>query len=102
VLTATSGECEHTKNEDRALNDTWAMEEVRLAVENGYKIHEIYETYEYRVTQFNPKTGEDGLFVGYINTFVKLKAEASGYPDWVRIPVDEERYIESFWKSEEI
>jgi hypothetical protein len=38
--------------------------------------------------------------VEYINTFLKLKAEASGYPGWVRGPEDEERYVESFWQSE--
>ena len=37
-----------------------------------------------------------------IDTFLKLKVEASGYPTWVRIPANEERYIESFWKSEGI
>ena len=38
----------------------------------------------------------------YINTILKLKAEASGYPGWVRSCADEERSIESFWKSEKI
>ena len=71
-------------------------------MEKGYKIREIYEIYEYRVTQFNPKTGKGGLFVDYINTFLKLKAEASDFLGWVRCPADEERYIESFWKSEGI
>jgi len=33
---------------------------------------------------------------------LKLKAEASGYPGWVRGPEDEERYVESFWQSEGI
>ena len=33
MLTAASGECEHTKDEDRALTGTWVMDEVRLAVE---------------------------------------------------------------------
>jgi len=32
--------------------------------------------------------------------YLKLKAKDSGYPAWVRTPADEERYIESFWKSE--
>jgi hypothetical protein len=41
-----------------------------------------------------------GLFVEYINTFLKLKAEASGYPAWVRSPQDEERYIETFFETE--
>jgi hypothetical protein len=36
------------------------MDEVRLAVEKGYRILEIYEKYEYHVTQYNPQTGEGG------------------------------------------
>ena len=38
----------------------------------------------------------------YINNFLKLKAEASGYPSWVRSPADEDRYVRSFWDSEGI
>ena len=33
---------------------------------------------------------------------MKLKAEASGYPDWVRTPEDEDRYIDNFYGSEGI
>jgi len=66
---------------------------VRLAVNKGYKILEIQEIYQYEVTQYNPDTGQGGLFVEYINTFLKLKAEASGYPSWVRTADDEDLYI---------
>jgi hypothetical protein len=59
---------------------TWVVDEVRLAVDKGYRLIKVYEFYEYDVTQFDPATGEGGLFVQYINTFLKLKAEASGYP----------------------
>ena len=55
--------------------------------------------YEY-VTRFDTETQEGGLFEGYIDTFLKLKSQASGYPISVRSPAEEERYIESFWKSE--
>jgi len=44
------------------------MDEVRLAVEKGYRILQIYEVYEYQVTQYNPETAEGGLFVDYIKT----------------------------------
>ena len=44
---------------------------------------EIFEVYEYDVTQYDPQTGQGGLFVEYINTFLKLRTEASGYPSWV-------------------
>ena len=38
------------------------MDEVRLAVQKGYRILEIYQVYECRVTQYNPETGEGGDF----------------------------------------
>jgi hypothetical protein len=65
----------------------------------GYKILEIQEVYQYEVTRYDPDTGEGGLFVDYINTFLKLKAEASGYPSWVRTPDDEDLYIRQFYQS---
>ena len=93
VQTCSTGEFTHKEDAERALTGTWVMDEVRLAVEKGYRILEIYEVYEYEVTQYNPETGAGGLFVDYINTFLKLKAEASGYPSWVRSPEDEELYV---------
>ena len=38
----------------------------------------------------------------YINNFLKLKAEASGYPGWVRSPADEDLYTVAFLKNEGI
>ena len=38
----------------------------------------------------------------YIDTFLKLKAEASGYPGWVRELEDEDRYVQFFRNSEGI
>jgi hypothetical protein len=60
------------------------------------------ELYQNEVTQYNPETGNGGLFVEYINTFLKLKAEASGYPSWVQTPADEDRYIRQFFDGEGI
>jgi len=75
---------------------------VRLALQKGYRILEIHEVYEYKVTRYDPETREGGLFAGYTDTFFKLKAETSGYPSWVRTSAEEELYIDSFWKSEGI
>ena len=41
---------------------------------------------EYQITQYSRETDEGGLFVDYINRFLKLKPEASGYHNWVRKP----------------
>jgi len=76
------------------MNLEWPLQRVTVL--------EIHEVYEYAVTQYDTASGEGGLFVEYINTFLKLKAEASGFPSWVRSPSDEERYIEEFRQSEGI
>ena len=65
-------------------------------MKKGYKPVEVHELYEYQVTQYDPQTGSRGLFVQYIDNFLKLKAEASGYASWVQSPVDEGRYISEF------
>ena len=78
------------------------MDGVRFAVKRGYGILEIYGVYEYQVTQYIPEKGDGGLFVEYLNTFLKLKAEDSGFPGWFRNPEDEELYVETFWKNEGI
>jgi hypothetical protein len=72
-------QCCYETCSERALTATWVVDEVRVAVEHGYRVLKIDEFYEYEVTQYDPKTG-GGYFVRYINTFLKLKAEASGHP----------------------
>jgi hypothetical protein len=69
----TSGECHHYTDAERALRKMWVIDRGE-----GYRILEIHEFYQYQVTQYNRETGEGGLFVECINTFLKLKAEASG------------------------
>ena len=54
------------------------------------------EVYKYKVTTYDPHTREGSLFVDCINTYLKLKDEASGYPAWVRNPEKEERYVTTF------
>ena len=61
---------------------------------------EIFEVYEYDVTHYDPQTGQGGLFVGYINTFLKLKTDASDYPSWARTLEGEDRYVDAFYASE--
>jgi len=59
-------------------------------------------SYEYEVTQYDPKTGEGGHVVQYIDTFIKLKAEASGYPSCVQGQEDEDRYVQYIRESKGI
>ena len=66
------------------------------------KLVEVHEVYEDQLTQYDPQTGNGGLFVQYIDTFLKLKAEGCWYPTWVQCPADEVRYISEFADSESI
>ena len=95
-------DCSHETVAERSLAGTWVLDEIRLTVQKGYTLAEVHEVYEYRVTQYDPQTCTSGLFAQYIDTFMKLKAEASGYPSWVQSPADEDRYISEFAASEGI
>jgi len=92
-------ECQHLSDVERCLEGTWVIDEIRLVVDKGYKILEVYE---YEVTRYDPETGDGGIFVDYSNTFLKLKAEANGYPSWVQTKDDEDRYIDQFYQNEGI
>jgi len=95
-------ECQHRNDAERCLEGTWVIVQIRLAVDKGYKILEILEVYEYQVTRYDPETGNGGLFAEYIDTFVKLKQEASGYPSWVGTEDDKVRYSDQFHQDEGI
>jgi len=51
------GECAHETVAESALTGTWVVDEVRLAVQKGYEVIEIFDVYEYTVTQYDPQTG---------------------------------------------
>ena len=42
VKTSNTGECCHKIHEERDLTGTWVIDDVRLAVQKGYRILEIY------------------------------------------------------------
>ena len=73
VLDSNTGECYHTTDEESAETATWVIDELRLAVQRGYRILGVYEVYEYKVTRYDPETREGVLFVGFITTFWNWK-----------------------------
>jgi hypothetical protein len=44
--------------------------------------------------QYDPKTKTGGLFTDYVNTFLKMKQEASGWPEWCQS--ENEKWVEIF------
>jgi hypothetical protein len=95
-------DCTHEMVAERALTGTWILDEILLAVQHGYEVVEVHEVNEYQVTRYDPQTGDGDLFAQCSNMFLKLKAEASGYPNWVQCPADEDMYLSEFQASEGI
>ncbi len=88
-------------NEERELTGTWCTPEIQTALRLGYQIRKIYEVYHWEeTTQYDPTTGEGGLFAQYINTFLKFKQEASGPPDWIQNNLDMSTYLKQYLEKE--
>ena len=94
--------CQHTESE-RAFLGTWVTDEIKMAVIKGYKILNIYEVWHFNeISQYNPISKDGGVFTGYVNTFLKIKQEASGWPEWCQSEEDKQLYIEKFYNTEGI
>jgi hypothetical protein len=52
---------------------TWTSVEVNKAVQMGYVVEKVFETWHYQ--------SSTSLFKGYVERFTKMKQEASGFPD---------------------
>lgn len=71
--------CSHS-SEERSFVGTWATDEVKKAVKMGYAIAKIYEVWHFnQISQYDSKSKTGGLFTEYVNTFLKLKQEESGW-----------------------
>ena len=86
--------CTHT-DQERAILSTWCHVELVKAIEKGYKILKIHE-----VWHFPEHTDE--LFKEYVNTFLKMKQEASGYPKECVTDEQKQRYIDEYYEKEGI
>lgn len=86
--------CSHVEHE-RCLVGTWCTPELEKAVEMGYEIKTIHEVWHFPKSQV-------GLFEDYVNTWLKLKVEASGWPRADMTEVEKRTYIADFHAREGI
>jgi hypothetical protein len=89
-----SSECRHSE-EERSFWGTFTTIEVQKAIEKGYRVLQIHEVWHFENTSTD-------LFSEYVNYFLRLKQESSGFPDWVRTPEDQARYIAEYFEHEGI
>ena len=86
--------CPHT-DEQRALTGTWCTPELNQAVELGYQVQYIYEAWHFEETC-------QGLFADYVNTWLKIKQEASGWPEKNMTEEEKQCYIKDYFDHEGI
>ncbi|KAF4527433.1 hypothetical protein B566_EDAN016063 [Ephemera danica] len=95
-------DCHHEEESERVLSGTWVISEVQKALELGYKINKIHEIWEYEVSVYNKETDSGGLFVDYIKLFLKIKQEASGYPEGCQTEQARKNYISEYFDKQGI
>ena len=86
--------CTHT-DEERAILGTWCHIELMKAIEKGYEVLEIHEVWHWEETT-------DELFKDYVDTYLKRKQEASGYPKHCVTDEQKQRYIDEYYEHEGI
>ena len=89
--------CDHNEQQ-RALVGTWVTLELFEALDKGYSLLDVFDIWHFSETsQYDKETDEKGLFGGYVDTFLKIKQEASGFPPDCQ---DEQQFIEGFYEAE--
>jgi len=89
--------CYHDADE-RALIGTWVTDEIKEAIQKGYDVKEIYEVLHFdEISQYDPVNKEGGIFTEYVNTFLKIKQEASDWPKWCKTEDDRKKYINDYY-----
>ena len=86
--------CTHSDNE-RAIQGTWCHVELEKALEKGYRILQMHEVWHFSETS-------DKLFADYMDTFMKIKQEASGYLKDCTTEEQRLRYVEEYLEREGI
>ena len=81
---------------------TWVVHELQKAIELGCSVTEIFVIWQYKSTQYDQASGEGGLFAAYVNTFLRLKQQASGWPSLCTDDTTKERYINEYEREEGI
>ena len=89
-----SSTCNHSR-EERALIGTWVTVEVNAALDLGYEMLDVYEIWHFEETSTD-------FFAGYIDNFLKIKQEASGYPDWCKTDEDKALFVQQYFEAEGI
>ena len=94
--------CQHN-DDQRSFVGTWCTPEISKALEKGYVLVKTYEVYHWEEsTQYDPNTKVGGIFTQYVDTFLKIKQESSGWPAWCKTQTDKDKYVHDYFEHEGI
>lgn len=61
----------------------------------------IYEAWHFsQMSEFDKSRNQSGIFSGYIDLFIKLKTNYSGFPSWCKTQRDKELFVKNFYEKE--
>lgn len=64
---------------------------------------DIYEVYHFTsFSQYDGHNPNTGLFTGFINSFLKLKTEASGWPSGLQTQEEKDQFLQDYLDKEGI
>ncbi|MCG8622527.1 MAG: DNA polymerase [Proteobacteria bacterium] len=87
----------------RMFTHTYCSPELEVAINMGYEVVQIHEVLHWSETEmYDSQKKEGGLFTRYINSFLKLKQQASGYPDHICTEEEKDEYIQQYFSHEGI
>ena len=82
--------CDHTPQQ-RQLSGTWCTPEIEKALEQGYTLVCLHEVWHFEQQQ-------TGLFRDYVNTWLKIKDEASGWPGDCTTPEKRQQHLQAYFE----
>ncbi|KAL3121851.1 hypothetical protein niasHT_006434 [Heterodera trifolii] len=91
--------CHHTERE-RAWTAAYTHVELNRALSIGYRVLNVHEVWHYE--RWASPDNDNGLFTEYVNTFLRLKAEASGWPAGCDTEAARAEHIRQFAEQEGI
>ena len=97
-------ECSHTDSE-RTLEAVWVSEEIKKALDMGYTNLHITQAWHFfldKHSTYDSSTRQGGLFAAYVDVFVKIKQEASGYPSHTKTDSERKAYVDAYLENEGI
>ena len=85
----------HHADVQRVFVGTWCTPELEVAVQKGYTITHIHEVWHFEKRQ-------TGLFRFYVDIWLKIKEEASGWPEGCNTPAEKQAHIDAYHAREGI